>query len=314
MNLGISIIICCYNSANRLSKTLKYISRLNYEKLNCEVIVIDNASTDNTKQKAKIEWTQNKSSIELKVIDEPTLGLNYARRKGAEEAKYSWVLFCDDDNWLDKKYLDHFYDIQNDYPDLSIIGAGLAAPIYEILPQPWFYKYKHLCAIFDLGDEGLKEHFASKPGDTCWIAGAGMIIKKELLMSYFNNNKTLLTDRKGDSLSSGGDTDIINFALKCHQKTGQFTKLRLQHFIPKNRLTKQYINKLTKGMAFTNVLLNYKDKGELITPTFSAFIFNSCKRLVKLDYFGAQRVYFDYKGKKDGNRFILALKYSQTNI
>lgn len=307
MKTGISIVICCYNSAKRLPETLRHIARLNAEKIQFEIILIDNASTDNTRLVAKEEWYILENCLELKIIDESQPGLNYARRKGAEEAQFDWILFCDDDNWLDKKYLDCFYEISNAYPDLSVIGAGIACPVYEVTPNSWFYKHKHLCAIFSLRDEGVEEHFASKSGDTCWVAGAGMIIKKEVLMLYFNNNEFILTDRKGDSLSSGGDSDIINFVLKNRYKTGQFTKLNLQHYIPKNRLTKAYIKKLTKGMAFTHVLLTYKEKNKLIIANPKECLIKIIKRLIKLDYFGAQRIYFDYLGKKDGNEFIANL-------
>ena len=46
---GISVIICCYNSAERLPKTLEHIfaQKLSNDTI-MEVIVIDNASKDTT--------------------------------------------------------------------------------------------------------------------------------------------------------------------------------------------------------------------------------------------------------------------------
>ena len=46
---GVSVVICCYNSAERLPRTLTHLAAQRVsEKLPWEVIVIDNASQDKT--------------------------------------------------------------------------------------------------------------------------------------------------------------------------------------------------------------------------------------------------------------------------
>jgi glycosyltransferase involved in cell wall biosynthesis len=46
---GVSIIVCCYNSAERLPETLKHLALLeSNEDVNWELIIVDNNSSDTT--------------------------------------------------------------------------------------------------------------------------------------------------------------------------------------------------------------------------------------------------------------------------
>src|SRR6185437_11337360 len=104
MSAGISVIICCYNSATRITPTLQHLFNQKGISLSSwEIIVVDNASTDNTCEKAIEIWESfGPGKPDFKVISEPTPGLSAARQKGINEALYDYVLFCDDDNWLDE--------------------------------------------------------------------------------------------------------------------------------------------------------------------------------------------------------------------
>src|SRR5882757_8940798 len=104
---GVSVIICCYNSAVRLPQTLKHLAEQNVpENLLPEIILVNNASTDDTVAVATETWNRfGPKNIEFKIVNEPEPGQMHARKKGAEEARYECIIFCDDDNWLDKNYV-----------------------------------------------------------------------------------------------------------------------------------------------------------------------------------------------------------------
>ena len=50
---GISIIICCYNSASRLEKTIQHIALQKQVSFSFEVVLVDNKSTDKTSSVAQ---------------------------------------------------------------------------------------------------------------------------------------------------------------------------------------------------------------------------------------------------------------------
>ncbi len=104
--LGISIVICTYNGATLLPDTLASIAALeNDSGRDWELIVVDNASTDDTARVAR-ESCPPQIRDRLTVLSEPRLGVVFARLKGLYNARYDIVSFIDDDNrpctdWLD---------------------------------------------------------------------------------------------------------------------------------------------------------------------------------------------------------------------
>ena len=95
---GISIVICTSNGVSRLEPTLKSIFALEIDNnIPWELLIIDNASSDNTFQFCEKLIEQNNFSNTTRILREPLAGCNYARHKGFNEASYKWLLFCDDD-------------------------------------------------------------------------------------------------------------------------------------------------------------------------------------------------------------------------
>lgn len=132
--VGVSIIICCYNSASRLSQTLAYLKMQKYfDGIVWEVIVVDNASTDNTAQMAIDCWGLN-GPVPLHIIVEPIPGLSNARRKGILEANYEFISFIDDDNWVASDWVSKVIQVFNDYPSAGACG-GKAKPVFESTPR-----------------------------------------------------------------------------------------------------------------------------------------------------------------------------------
>ncbi len=104
---GVSVIICCYNGSSRLPMTLTHLATQRVPKsLKWEVLLIDNASTDGSASIAQKIWDELLPDSELfRIILEPKAGQHFARIRGAKEAQYDLLLFCDDDNWLDPDYI-----------------------------------------------------------------------------------------------------------------------------------------------------------------------------------------------------------------
>ncbi|RZJ53061.1 MAG: glycosyltransferase family 2 protein [Flavobacterium sp.] len=257
---GVSIVICCYNSAKRLPETIKHLSLQGIpNEVAWEVIIVNNNSTDNTKDTAlnqilKYEILTNR----YKIIDEPLPGLNYARRKGGFTAKYNHIIFCDDDNWLSKDYITNINKIFNKYEALGIIGARNTYGVYEEPPKKWFLNHKHLCAIDEDNEEDI---IGFSNEDKFMVFGAGMAIRKTIVIDYFLSvNKNVISDRTKDLLLSGGDTDMNHFALQSGYGIGKFISLHLSHYMPRERLNKHYLRKLAYGLSYSSALVAKKNR------------------------------------------------------
>ena len=103
MSIRISAIICTHNRARYLRKALQSLAVQTVDSASYEILVIDNASTDETKRVVREEYA---AVSNLGYLHEPVLGLARARNTGWTHAKGKYVAYLDDDaiacsNWLE---------------------------------------------------------------------------------------------------------------------------------------------------------------------------------------------------------------------
>lgn len=242
-NGGVSIILCCFNSATRISETLRHIAQQKVPGvIPWEVLLINNGSTDNTTQIALSEWEHhNDVTASFKIVDQPMPGLTYARIKGVEEALYDYVIFCDDDNWLSQDYIINALSIITTDKTIGALG-GQSILVSDFQPPDWFVKNQ---ANFALGKQSMKE--GDITNDRGWVWGAGAIYRKDALTNCFST-PNLLSDRTGNKLSSGGDVEICFKLVSLGYKIFYSNTLVLKHYMPQERFD---LNKFWK-LAFAN--------------------------------------------------------------
>lgn len=252
INKGVSIIICCYNSAKRLPQTLLHIAKQKIpETIACELIVVDNNCTDDTVAVTNSIWNELASNIPLTIIEEKTPGLSSARHKGVASANYEYIIFCDDDNWLEEHYIERAYSILESDISIGIIGCKIEA-VYELEPESWVIKHSEYLAIGPPDD--IKDgDITAKIG---LVFGAGMVLRKQLF-SHLNaiNYTFFITDRKGEMLTSCGDGEICFCARLLGYKIFFSNNLQLKHFIPKERTTENYFKRLMFGLGYSGIYL-----------------------------------------------------------
>ncbi len=107
----ISIIIPIYNQANKLSKCLNSILNQTYK--NYEVIIVDDASTDNAQKiikeyedKLKVSAQGGSASGGKSLRLETNQGAPAARNAGFKQAKGEYLFFCDADAILEPQALE----------------------------------------------------------------------------------------------------------------------------------------------------------------------------------------------------------------
>lgn len=249
--MGVSIIICCYNSASRLPQTLEYIAKQKVnDNINWEVIVVDNASTDNTAEVAQKLWAAYGHPITLKVVEEKQAGLSFARHAGFISAKYEYCLFCDDDNWLDRNYVTTAFQIMESDAQIGVLG-GIGEAVCEIEPPEWFGDKQGSYAV---GPQSSLE------GDITYsrgfVYGAASLYKKSAYLLLIKSGyKGFLTGRKGGKITAGDDSELCyNYVLKGY-KIYYSPKLKFKHFIPTTRLTEDYYQKMCEGFRHSRVVL-----------------------------------------------------------
>jgi glycosyltransferase involved in cell wall biosynthesis len=269
MREGISVIVCCYNSEKRIAETLRFLAEQKVSaSLSWEVIVVNNASTDHTREVALKSWNSNASAISFQVIDQPLPGLARSRQKGIEVSQYDSVIFCDDDNHFDTNYVSRAFSLLKAHDDAGIIG-GWVRPKLPLHPRSWIEDFYPALAI---GKQAEQDSYVE------WVFGAGMVIRKKVFSILEERNiRLLLSDRVGTKQTSGGDAEMCMATCFVGLKIFYSNSLILDHNISANRLTKKSFIKGNYRNVFPvvylylmNRLMNDRsaDQGTLYTACF----------------------------------------------
>lgn len=173
---GISIIICVHNGANRIKPTLKALAVQTIPKdLQCELLIVDNASTDSTAELSTEYWSYLNSPFPISILSEPKAGKANAIIKGYNNAKYELMLLCDDDNWLQPEYLKTVCEIYSLHPEIGLLG-GYGKALFEPGEKPgWFDKWEN---IYVCGKHHERNGFLNKLDFSIW--GAGSVLRKTM--------------------------------------------------------------------------------------------------------------------------------------
>jgi glycosyltransferase involved in cell wall biosynthesis len=241
MSEGVSIVVCCHNSALMLPKALTFVAEQKVrDGIEWEVIVVDNASTDETSQVALRSWP-SKAPAPLRVVHESQLGLVYARIKGFAEANYGIVSFIDDDNWVYPDWVEVVWEVMNNDPKIGACG-GLNDPVFETQPPWWFKSVEDSYAV---GPQG------QKAGKMTWsrgyLHGAGLSVRKsawqELVRKGFQPK---LVGRRGKTLTGGEDSELCLALRLAGWELWYEPRLRLHHFLPAHRLKWSYVRRVRR--------------------------------------------------------------------
>src|SRR5690606_1766917 len=150
-----------------------------------EVVVVDNASTDDTATIVK-EYISRNPQVNISYVYELNKGLSFARNRGITEAKSPVIAYVDDDVILTPDYLKELISFFDQHPEAAGAG-GKVIPKYESGSEPvWMSKY---LAGF-VGNVNHGPEMKQFTAEMKYPAGCNMIYKKEVLLEAggFNND------------------------------------------------------------------------------------------------------------------------------
>src|SRR5271166_5492963 len=246
--LGVSVVICSHNGEKLLPATLAHLKNQDVNgDLKWEVLVIDNASTDQTALVARHCWGED-GAAPMRVIFEPRLGLSYARERAFKEAQYELVSFVDDDNWVTPKWVMTVSERMSADCELGAIGSVNTAVADVPFPE-WFSRYCHYYAAWAYRESATL---------SSWILnGAGMSIRKSTWQKLRQDGFRLcLTGRLGARLSSSEDLEIGCAIQLGGWKIGLERRLQLEHYMSPKRLEWRYLRKLLRAVGESRVVLD----------------------------------------------------------
>ena len=237
----LSIIICTYNREKYIYNVLKSIAENDFPYCEYEIVLVNNNSTDSTEIECK-RFQNDFPQIQFCYYIETNQGLSYARNRGIEETKGDILIYVDDDAEVNKEYLQTYSKFFKNYPDVSAAG-GPIIPKYEIAPPKWMSHYTKelITGYLYIGNEIRAFAKRRYPG------GGNAAYRKKVFdeIGLFNVN----LGRKGNNLFGAEEKDIFDKMTSKGMKYYYVPNAILYHIIPKEKLQKEYFNKLTYSIG-----------------------------------------------------------------
>jgi glycosyltransferase involved in cell wall biosynthesis len=273
MHPEISVIIKTHNPKIKyLDRVLAALKAQTLPLDRWELLVIDNASTSDLKSELDLSWHPHS-----RCVREERLGTVYALLCGIQASKGDVVIVVDDDNVLDRDYLEIALTISHNYPNLGTWG-GQNIPEFEEQPPIWTKPFWRYLALRELKRDQVlvfpnqpKDLSGLEPDEPYLPYGAGGCYRRAVADAYFklvtSDSRRTKLGRKGSSMVGGEDYDMGCTAYDLGLGSGLFQSLQLTHLISPHRLNEQHILKLIAGSKYTDLLLVYI-RGQIGTVPF----------------------------------------------
>jgi len=251
MSPKISAIISTYNRAQQLRLAIQSLIDQTLPVEDYEIIVVNNASTDNTAKLVEIEFAHVPNLVYL---HEPKQGLSHTRNAGWKKAKSDYIAFLDDDAvaaplWLENILKGFFINGDN-----VVCVGGKVEPFWS-LPRPKWLKpdIEYFLGLIDLGDE---KKLINKTGH--YIAGVNSAYQKKFLEKI--SGFPIFLGRTSKGLMQGEDTFVQKTSEKYDLDILYDPGIRVWHYVSRDRLRKRYfINwAYSSGLALSTISCQLK--------------------------------------------------------
>ncbi len=240
---AISVLVCTYNRSKLLAGVLESLVNQSLDRSLYEIIIADNASTDNTKQTV-MDYMGKYSDWSLRYIYESNQGLSNARNAGYRQAKAEYVAYIDDDAKADKHWLRNIVKaIKKTKAD--VLG-GPIYPFYLTEKPKWFLDK------YEIRSHGETARFLQNDE---YISGSNMVFKKQLLHLLAGFDPDL--GMKSAKISYGEEIKLI---IEARKRLGNIKiyyspEIIVYHLVPAEKMTMKYfmVSKLKHGVNVENL-------------------------------------------------------------
>lgn len=191
---AISVVVCTYNRAGLLSELLRTLVIQTLSPDQYEIIIVDNNSTDATKDLCYSTIAEN-SGLHIRYVSEINQGLSHARNRGWNEAQGLYVGYLDDDCKVPPGWLQIAQSIIADQAP-EVFGGPFYA--YYNSPKPYWFKDEYGSHV-----QGSEPKLLP-PGE--FLDGGNFFINRNLLSKLGGFNTCL--GMAGNKIGYGEETEL----------------------------------------------------------------------------------------------------------
>ncbi|MEA5622016.1 glycosyltransferase family 2 protein [Nostoc sp. UHCC 0251] len=233
---SLTVAICTKDRPENLARCLQSLLNLQPSTWEWEILVIDNAPSDERTKELVASFPK------VRYVREPKPGLDFARNCALHSAMGELLAYLDDDVLVDRKWLEGLMEAWTENPDAAVF-TGLVLP-YELVTDAQILFEQR--GGFRRGFEKIR-YGQILPGNPLHPCGAGifgagcnMSLRRNILLEIGGFDEALDT---GATLPGGGDLDIFYRVIRAgyplvyepkylvfHQHRREYTQLRRQYW------------------------------------------------------------------------------------
>lgn len=224
-----SVVLCTHNRAGSLRQTLPTIIGQQLEGTDWELLVVDNASPDDTR--AVVEAVAG-DAINVRYVFEPEIGLSAARNRGITEAKGDLVVFVDDDVLAPPDWLANVVAGFAAFPTAAAVCGRVVLALPGPRPEWLPVELEGFLAAFDQGEAA---HLL--PPDVTPV-GANMAFRRD----WIDGEDGFRTDlgRRGSSLAASEEEEFLDRLRARGGRIAYLPDAPVRHVIGADRLTRRW--------------------------------------------------------------------------
>lgn len=245
-----SILICTRNRAGSLARVLESLCCLAVpSSVTWEVIVVDNASTDETAATV----ASFAARLPIRHALETAPGLSHARNRGVEEARGRLLCWTDDDVLVDADWMASYLTAAARRPEAALFG-GRVTPVLEPPTPGWFVQarnHPHVAALMAERQLGVQEIPLSVDGNILPY-GANFAIVAEAQQRHRYDPRLGVSSTHS---RSGEETQVFVALLESGASGWWVPASNVRHIIPANRQSWRYFKEYHAAQGETWALL-----------------------------------------------------------
>lgn len=246
MTTRLTLGVCTCNRGPAIQQTLRAIADIRGPARIAELLVIDNASTDDTPRVIDdfiAHASHSHPALIIRRVVEPRQSLAQARRRLIDEAAGDFVAFLDDDVLPDPAWAQSVLDIMDRQPNCGVVGGRVRLK-FESGPTRIALRYSSFLARQDLGNAEL---LVDDP--TRSLVGAAMCLRKQAVIATGWLESQAMPDRQGAALTSGGDNELCIRLRRAGYEVRYTPSAVVDHLIPQRLQTVPYLAKLAASIG-----------------------------------------------------------------
>jgi glycosyltransferase involved in cell wall biosynthesis len=247
----ITVVIATRNRAALLHATLEQLRRQQYEP-DDEVIVVDNASSDETAE--VIARAADGFPVRLHQLSETAEGKTPALNAGLAAARGDVLALTDDDVLVGEHWI---RDIRSAFGRSTLdLAGGRVDPRWERTPPRWLVvegadSYEHMASPLALLHYGARQDLGQRA-----VLGSNMAFRRRVLQALGGFAPEF--NRRSGNLLSGEDHDFCERAVAAGFQCEYLPELHVRHWVPAERVRLRYYLRWFYSSGVTQAMLDQR--------------------------------------------------------